>query len=388
MHSIISKLRSSRYANRVPWYEHLRRAFAPNTLIIGEKTVLWHTHLYRGFESLRGNPKYSPYNSRNEKQYFLHKGCIIDFDTAFLEDKRGIGRVGRSLMQAFHEIGIEELKEANDREKKCVTFYVFPHWCPETLPHPNCLMVPDLIPLRFPELFPKHSQEWMERLLPIVRQADHIVTISETSKQDIVDYGKISPNKITVVYCGITRLPVAETFPVVLPKNYFVYLGSYDRHKNLQVVFDALKLKGGEGLQLVLIGKHKETAPTIQKMGLEKQVTLLGYLEDSQVGRVFQGATGLVFPSIYEGFGLPPFEAALLGVPSICSRRPSMTELLDGCAIFAEPDDSKAWLEAMIKLSNDSVFRQTLAEKAVKNAESFTWEKSAKQLLEILVAGK
>jgi glycosyltransferase involved in cell wall biosynthesis len=107
-------------------------------------------------------------------------------------------------------------------------------------------------------------------------------------------------------------------------------------------------------------------------------------LKDREIGFIVSKALALVFPSIYEGFGLPPLEAAMLGTPSICSSRPAMTELMDGVALFASPDKPEEWAQSIKMLRDNALFRNKLGLLAKKRAETFSWKTCSESLVEEL----
>lgn len=247
-------------------------------------------------------------------------------------------------------------------------------------------MIHDVIPLLYPEHFPTAVvQEWEKRYYSIARQADHIVTISEASANAIVKTLGVPRDKISVVHNGVSEMPVAESCSYALPKKpYVVFLGSYDHHKNLEVVLLALNEEPARHVHLVMIGDNKGCADRVARLGLSDRVHFAGRLTDAEVGLALKKSIGLVFPSLYEGFGLPPLEAAALGVPSICSNRPAMNELIIEGALFCEPDDPKSWANAIWKLKTDRYDRSQLLALQEKVATEYNWEKSAKSLLSTL----
>jgi glycosyltransferase involved in cell wall biosynthesis len=269
-----------------------------------------------------------------------------------------------------------------------VHFYTSVHWCPDVLPENSVVMIHDVIPLLFPGQFPASVVgEWKYRYKRIVAHARHIVTISQASAIEIGRQLDVPQEKITVIYNGVTRLPVADAPEITLPaRPYVVFLGADDRHKNLGVVLQALALELLSGVDLVLIGDNKTQSVVqhVEQLGLSARVHFMGKLADDQIGHVLSHSKGLVFPSLYEGFGLPPMEAALLGVPAVCSSRPAMSETLESVALFVEPDDVQGWASAIHRLVYEPEVGNSLGKMAQSRISTFTWDASVQKLLEVL----
>ncbi len=306
-----------------------------------------------------------------------------------LKDRRGIGRVSQALFENLcYKASREFYSSEHHKEVDAdwVHFYSSIHWCPDELPENSVVMIHDVIPLLFPDIFPEVSREWNGRFRAIAQKAGKIITISKSSAADISRLLDISLEKIEVVYNGVVGLPVLSgKSDIKLPdQEFLVFFGSHDFHKNVDIIFSSFRDQRLEGFQLLMIGDNERCRHRVFELGLEDRVKFLGRLSDEEAGYVISKALVLLFPSLYEGFGLPPFEAALLGTPSICSRRPAMTELLDGAVLFADPYSEEEWIEAILKIKSDSKCRATLSEKGRTIAEKYRWELATEKLLESL----
>ncbi len=312
----------------------------------------------------------------------INFGAIsVFFSRAALEDNRGIGRVSRELFQGLRSLAVSGQVNAAQGSKD-VYFYSSIHWCPDVLPSGSVVMIHDVIPLIFEEHYPD-AYLWKRKYKTIAQQADLIVTISESSADDISKYLEVPRERIRVVYNGVTQLPVAETVGFELPAVPFVtYLGAYDWHKNLSVVLKAMQLH--DGFDLVMIGNNQNCRVEATHLGISDRVHFLGSLGDAEVGYVLSKSLALVFPSRYEGFGLPPFEAAFLGIPSICSSRPAMTEVLQGAAIFVDPESPEDWGRAICRLLNDGGLRRDLSLGAKEISGRYSWANSLAALIDVL----
>jgi len=309
----------------------------------------------------------------------------VRFHKKALKEPRGIGRASRELFKQLQVLSKTSNTQRNNDIKKEIFFYPTIHWCPKQLPHPSCILILDVIPLIFPDIFGEITEQWTSRFKPITQQADKVLTISTSSANDISRLLDIPLNKIGVIYMGITKLPVVENKTLHLPESsYIVYLGAFDRHKNIEVVFKAMLEPQISNISLVMIGSNKRAQKLVSDMNISDRVFFLGRLKDEEVGYVISKALALVCPSLYEGFGLPPLEAALLGIPSICSVRPAMTEILNNAALFASPDNPKEWSEAIMLLRDNASLRNKLSKQAEKRAKSFQWNTCSEKLLKDL----
>jgi glycosyltransferase involved in cell wall biosynthesis len=314
---------------------------------------------------------------------------IVNFSKGPLIDQRGIGRVSQALLKQLtsHSEVIGNNRIQGVGLKKNIYFYSSIHWCPDVLPKHSIVMIHDVIPLIFPEIFKEANDLWMDRYKAIAQQADVIVTISESSANDIAQFLEISKEKIKVIFNGITKLEIKDKTKVEIPKTpYLVFLGTHDFHKNVDVVLKALNDKQLRDVSLAMIGDNQECQKRIFELGLNDRVYFFGRLSDSETGYIIKHALALAFPSLYEGFGLPPFEAAMHGTPSICSRRPAMTELLNDAVLFADPNRVEQWISATRQLIDDPELRNKLATVAHHRAKTYTWEKSATELIALFSA--
>ena len=322
---------------------------------------------------------------------FRYQDTLIHFSMAPLADQRGIGRVSRELLKALSD-QLETVDPDDKSLRGCHTVYFYPsvHWCPPVLPTPSVIMVHDVIPLLFPEQFPAAiTHEWRDRHATAIAQAHHIVTISHSNVGHLHEQLGIARQKISVVYNGVTPLPVdpSPSPSLVLPTEpYLTYLGSHDRHKNIEVVLRALQDPKLGSIHLVMIGDNKACATLVRRLGLGDRVHFLGKLEDATIGYVLTRSRGLVFPSLFEGFGLPPLEAALLGVPVICSDRPAMNELIPSSTSFCDPQDPAAWLQAMVRLTQDGQPHEVTDQLREHVREHYTWQLATQRLVQVLVS--
>ena len=322
----------------------------------------------------------------NNFQQINFQDFIVMYDLGPTQDQRGIGRVARSLLSALTNRG-----GTVPRNPTAIlpTIYFFPsiHWCPNILPSHSIVMVHDTTPLSLWQFFPDSLGEWLNGFFQIASQASRIVTISLSARDEVAKHLLIEQDRISVINNGITDLTAEiKSEDITIPDiPYVTYLGASDPHKNIDVVLSALALNTKCDIGVVVIGSAcDDVADRARIWGLDPSLVFpMGKLSDGALVSVLRQSIALVMPSLYEGFGLPPFEAALAGVPSICSNRPAHNELLAGAALFVNPFLADAWLEAIRTLQHDRLQAEELATKASAIARTLTWERAAEQLVKV-----
>ncbi len=309
----------------------------------------------------------------------------VFFDLGPLDDRRGIGRVGREVLVALKKVAAREL--CRTPPKTAIYFFPSIHWCPEILPDRSVVMIHDTIPLSLRYFFHAAQDQWLYDFSNVAGQADRILTISQSSKNDITKHLLIPAEKISVVYNGVADLKCEGEAPALdLPIIPFVtYLGAGDPHKNIDVILNALSLNPGNDLALVVIGQAcDDILDRARVWGVDPELIFpLGRLSDSAAAAVLLKSIALVMPSLHEGFGLPPLEAGLLGVPSICSDRPALNEFMVDAAILVDPFLPREWLNAIRRLQYDRGLAERVAAAAEAKARSLTWELNANALVRI-----
>ncbi len=264
---------------------------------------------------------------------------------------------------------------------------------------PQVLAIHDLAYLHFPAGISRFYRWYYRHYTPqFIRKARHIVTVSEFSMRDIIDHYPQAKGKISVIHnaadAGFRPLDW-KTKEVVKEKyaggsEYFLYAGSIHPRKNLLNLlkgFSWFKKRQRSSMKLVLAGRlawgADEFIKLLQSYKYREEVILAGYVPDLEMQQLAGSAYALVYPSYWEGFGLPVLEAMQSGVPVITSSNSSMPEICGDAAMYCEPGDSEAWGKAMGQLYKDENYRSELIEKGMAKASEFRWEKSAEKLREI-----
>jgi glycosyltransferase involved in cell wall biosynthesis len=276
----------------------------------------------------------------------------------------------------------------------------YPHFnVPILAPTPFIVTIHDLILTHFPTrrattLGP--LTYWMKQLAyrvtlsRAVSRAAHILTVSNFTKQDIQQYFGYDPKKITVTYEAVDSLPAPATDDAALVRGvgiagqYVLYVGNAYPHKNLEqfiAFLNALPPKFAN-LSLVVVCKSdyflERFRAQVLEAGLGSRVIFPGYVNDATLGALYRQAHAYVFPSLYEGFGLPPLEAMAQGTPVISSNAACMQEVLGNAAIYFNPKDVRGMLAALERLE-DGAFRQAKILASKQWIQRYSWRALAEQ---------
>lgn len=223
-----------------------------------------------------------------------------------------------------------------------------------------------------------------------VRVADHVVTVSENTKADLVAQYGIDPSDVSVIPLGPGDVqPDIEGEPPVAPP-YLLFVGLVARHKNVHALIDAYcryRDENPSDVDLVIAGSPSEEYMSELRDLIDPRyrddIHFLGFVDDDTLSRLYKHATAFVYPSLYEGFGIPPLEAMGYGTPVIASDRASIPEVVGDAGAFfdaSDPDDLATTLETVL---SDAGLRERLAAKGYDRFEEFTWERTASYTLEI-----
>lgn len=268
---------------------------------------------------------------------------------------------------------------------------------------PTVVTVHDLIPLLLPAYRGSLLVRLYTRLVAAAaRRAEAIITVSQASKQDIVCYLHIPPERVHVTYeaAGEAFQPVEDEAQLAairqkyaLPERYFLYLGGFDQRKNLSTLLRAFALLVNRQQQarLVIAGKlpgrdsplFPDPRRLVRDLDIVKRVSFTDWVPEEDKPALLSGATAFVFPSLYEGFGLPAAEALACGTPVIASSRSSLPEVVGEGGVLVEPADVEALAEAMEALLVDDVLRAELQQRALTQAAKFSWKQTALETLAV-----
>jgi alpha-1,3-rhamnosyl/mannosyltransferase len=265
---------------------------------------------------------------------------------------------------------------------------------------PSVITVHDLSWIRFPHTHPAERVRAMNTYFePGLRRASLILTDSEFVKRELMDVFGVKADHIRPVLLGVEPLfypRTAEDTRTVLNRHnlvhgqYLLAVGTLEPRKNLQVALRAYMLlpqQVRKHFPLVLVGMSgwhtSELELQIAPLVSAGEIRQIGYLPREELAMVSAGALTLIYPSIYEGFGLPPLEAMACGVPVIASEVSSLPEVVGDTGLLINPHDDEALAQAILKMITDNHFRQQLSQKALARSAEFTWDKCARQTVDV-----
>jgi glycosyltransferase involved in cell wall biosynthesis len=284
-------------------------------------------------------------------------------------------------------------------KREGVTLYHAPHYVlPPLVRCRSVVTIHDCIHLMFPQYLPNRlALEYARTSISLAaRRATRVLTVSESSKRDILRFVPTESDKITVIYNAYDErfgvepreedvVRVRERYQ--LNDEFVLYAGNVKPHKNLErliVAFDQVRKRGLGHLKLVLIGdeisRYAALRRAVHQHQLHKYVRFLGYLPEETLAVMYRLAGVFVFPSLYEGFGLPPLEAMASGTPVVTSNVSSLPEVAGDAAILVDPHDPQAIAEGIYRLLTDEQLRRDLRLKGLARARQFSWEESVRRV--------
>lgn len=277
--------------------------------------------------------------------------------------------------------------------------FVPAHVLPLIHPRLSLATVHDLGYLHFPRAHPLAQRLYLDLSTRWnARAAAHLLVDSEATKDDLVDRYSAPAEKITVAYPGYdeTLAPVRDAAAIAAAKarhgiagDYFLYLGTLQPRKNLSrlvTAFAALRSAREESGPVLVLGGRKgwlydDLFAQVRCLGLEDRVVFPGYVPEADKAALLSGALAFVFPSLYEGFGLPVLEAQACGCPVICSNTSSLPEAAGEAAVLVDPVDTAALAQGMARVRDDAALRGALIERGSANLDRFSWKRCAETVL-------
>ncbi len=271
-------------------------------------------------------------------------------------------------------------------------------FCPASVIYPRGIkdvkIVTTVLDLQHEFMPENFSPEYLKRRIEDSRyyatRSDRLISISEFTKQTLVQKYNVDPAKITTIYFAPQKIEEGDA-DVALPDEYLFYPAAIWPHKNHKVLIHAFALLAEQfpKLHLVFAGlvKNKELytelKSIIQNNGLSERVLFLEYIFGAKLARVFRGAKIMVFPSSFEGFGIPLVESFMYGVPVIASDNTSITEIVADAGVLFRSGDTKMLADSITRVLTDDSLRQELIRKGYERAKEFSWQRAAQQTIAV-----
>lgn len=226
-----------------------------------------------------------------------------------------------------------------------------------------------------------------------VKRSEKIIAISYNTKKEIIKYIKIPPEKIVVTHLSANKFSksnIIDEKKFLLEKykiksDFLLFVGMIEPRKNLDLIIEAFKKFSDKTIKLVIVGKKgwmvDDLFEKIKLKNLDEQIIFTGFVPDNELEIFYKTAKVFLYPSLYEGFGIPVLEAMTTGCPVITSNISSLPEVAGDAAILIDPENSEELSDAVNKLINDVKIREELVKKGFENTKKFSWKKTAKQTL-------
>ena len=262
------------------------------------------------------------------------------------------------------------------------------------------LTIHDLSFLRVPECADPRLRWYLGQVVPrSVRRADYLLADSESTRQDLIEFLGVSPERAQVIYGGVDSAfaPVEDEAALravrekyACGRPFILAVGTLEPRKNYPTLIRAFaqaRERAHLPHVLVIVGKkgwvYEPIFDAVEELGLQDSVLFPGFVPDSELPALYSAANLLATPSFYEGFGLPPLEAMACGTPVVVSDVSSLPEVVSDAGLRVDPHDADELAHAILRLMEDSTLRTTLREAGFVQARKFTWDKAARELLAV-----
>lgn len=335
-----------------------------------------------------------PADPANQYSLFFAPEDFSQYNYSWANVTKKINRSGKYSLREQVSFPFQARRERLD-------LFFFPHYTKSWwMPCPAVTTVHDLIHLRFPEYLPNSLAKYYARVIigRVCRSSEMVITGSEATKRDLLELFKIEQNKVKVIYNGVdhqTYRPLQDeerigTFKkrYSLFRPFILYVGALKPHKNIPSLlkgYSLSPLKGNFDLVIATFEEEnrEELNQLVAQLSLQDNLRYLFSLKKGELAMLYNCAHFLVFPSLYEGFGLPALEAMACGCPVIASNRASLPEVVGEAGLFFDPEEPEELAEKMSLLGNDEALRQELKKRGRAQAQKFRWERTAEMTLEV-----
>ena len=333
----------------------------------------------------------------HETEYLL---LCRPYDRGLLDK---LGENFRAVPQTAEPYSLsEQLRIPLQLQREQVSLFHAPHYTlPALTPCRSIVTIHDCIHLRFPQYLPSRLAYGYARaaLWCATHRSDCVLTVSEASKRDILSFFDVPASKVVVIPNAIDdrfwKLPpedntvkIRERYQLQAP--FLLYAGNIKPHKNLERLLDAfyrVRQRGHNDLTLLIIGdeitRYAKLRRAVHRYQLHRYVRFLGFVPDDTLQILYRLARAFVFPSLYEGFGLPPLEAMASGTPVITSNVSALPEVTGTAAVLVDPRDRDGIADGICRVLEDDVLRAELVKKGLARAREFSWDRSIRQIWKI-----
>jgi glycosyltransferase involved in cell wall biosynthesis len=265
------------------------------------------------------------------------------------------------------------------------------------------LLIPDMSFRKYPQFTERKNLRYLNNNVgKAIGRTDRIITISENAKKEICGYYKVNEGKVDVVYLGCPKnIKKVEDIDLIeetkkkygIEKKYILVVGTLEPRKNIKGLIEAYNLLDDETkqkYQLVICGGkgwyYKEVFDIVKEYQLTNQIVFTGYADECDIPSIYSGASLFVYPSFYEGFGLPILEAFTCGIPVVCSDTSSLPEVAGEAVVYFDPENVISIKEKIKEVLNNKDLQKELVEKGFDQLKKFSWEESVKKIFNILIS--
>ncbi len=249
----------------------------------------------------------------------------------------------------------------------------------------------DAVVYAFPDAYSFIFRSWYQLLWPSLGVvAKQILTTSLFSKKELMQHCKISQEKLQIVYAGKEHILAIQSDEKVFLKHglvgrkYALAVSSLNPNKNFSSIVRAIEILGDVDFDIVIVGGANPKIFSQTQISLPNSVKYLGYVSDAELKALYEYASCFIYPSFYEGFGLPPLEAMACGCPVIVSGAASLPEACADAALYCDPYDLEDIANKLVMLMNNTKLREELRQKGLERAKQFTWQKCAREAFAVI----
>lgn len=262
----------------------------------------------------------------------------------------------------------------------------------------SVITIHDLNFIHFPQFLTPESARYYGQIHRAVERADHILTDSNWTREDVITHLAVPPERVTTVHLAAAQVyrPITDRQEVRravvqygLPSDFIIFVGTLEPRKNVPTLLRALRRLRDRGydVHLAIVGRkgwlYEEIFSTLTELKLAEQVHFLENVSDKDLARLYNAARCLTLPSYYEGFGLPPLEAMACGTPVVVSNRSSLPEVVGDAGLLIDPDSPEDLSTALARVLDDGQLRASLRQRGLVRASEFSWTRAARQTMAV-----